>query len=65
VCDKCGGCLYQRDDDTEEVVRRRLEVYRLQTKPVIDYYAEKGGVLREICGAGQPNLVFQNVLKAL
>ena len=64
-CDRCCGSLYQRDDDTEEVVRKRLEVYRLQTKPVIDYYAEKEGVLREICGAGQPDLVFQNVLKSL
>jgi adenylate kinase len=42
VCDKCGGELYQRDDDTEEVARKRLEVYEAQTKPLIDYYREEG-----------------------
>jgi adenylate kinase len=38
VCDVCGGELYQRDDDTEETVRRRLEVYHRETEPIIDYY---------------------------
>ena len=42
ICDKCGGELYQRDDDTEETARRRLEVYAEQTKPLIEYYDEKG-----------------------
>ena len=42
VCDKCGGELYQRDDDTEETARRRLEVYDTQTKPLVDYYDGKG-----------------------
>ncbi|MBN1249842.1 MAG: adenylate kinase [Anaerolineae bacterium] len=42
VCDKCGGELYQRDDDTEETARRRLEVYEAQTKPLIEYYDGKG-----------------------
>lgn len=41
-CDKCGGELYQRDDDREEVVRNRLEVYKEQTAPLIGYYREKG-----------------------
>jgi adenylate kinase len=65
ICDRCEGSLYQRDDDTEAVVRKRLEVYRLQTRPVIDYYAEKEGLLREICGAGPAENVFKHVLKAL
>jgi len=44
VCDKCGGELYQRDDDTEATARRRLEVYDAQTKPLIDYYGSKGSL---------------------
>ncbi len=42
VCDKCGGELYQRDDDTEEVARKRLDVYEAQTKPLVEYYEEEG-----------------------
>ena len=38
MCDKCGGEIYQRDDDNEEVVNRRLKVYKEQTYPLIDYY---------------------------
>ena len=44
VCDKCGAELYQRDDDTEATARRRLEVYDAQTKPLIDYYGNKGSL---------------------
>lgn len=42
VCDKCGGELYQREDDTHESVKRRLEIYETKTKPLLDYYSEKG-----------------------
>jgi len=48
-CDRCGGELYQREDDKEEVIKRRLKIYRVQTKPVIEYYREKS-VLRTIDG---------------
>lgn len=41
VCDKCGGALYQRDDDHPETVRHRLEVYAAQTAPLIDFYAQR------------------------
>lgn len=41
VCDKCGGTLIQREDDKEEVIRKRLEVYHNQTVPLIDYYKDK------------------------
>jgi adenylate kinase len=41
-CDRCGGELYQRDDDQPQSVRRRLEVYSLQTAPLIDYYRNQG-----------------------
>ena len=46
VCDRCGGVLQQRDDDREEVVHRRLEVYEEQTAPLIDYYETKGNLVR-------------------
>ncbi len=49
VCDDCGEKLYQRDDDTEETVLKRLKVYSEQTKPVLEFY-RKRGVLREIDG---------------
>lgn len=50
-CDKCGGELYQRDDDNEATVSNRLKVYDDQTKPLIDYYQAKG-LLRPIHGVG-------------
>jgi adenylate kinase len=49
VCDKCGGELYQRADDTSEAVTNRLDVYEAQTAPVSGYYRDKG-LLREIDG---------------
>ncbi|MFW6721111.1 adenylate kinase [Streptomyces sp. MAR4 CNY-716] len=42
VCDICGGELYQRDDDDEDTVRRRLEVYHEETEPIIDYFKAQG-----------------------
>jgi adenylate kinase len=42
TCDKCGGTLIQRPDDREEVVRTRLDTYRAQTAPLIEYYAGRG-----------------------
>jgi adenylate kinase len=42
VCDECGGRLFQRDDDKEEVVRHRLEVYQEQTAPLVSFYADEG-----------------------
>ena len=47
ICDVCGGELYTRDDDKPEVVRERLKVYRMKTKPLIEYYRRKG-LLREV-----------------
>jgi len=63
-CDKCGGELYQRDDDREETIRQRLEVYQAQTAPLIDYYKKKG-VLYDIDGTGSIEDIFQNILKVL
>ncbi len=64
ICDKCGGELIQRDDDREETIRARLEVYRQQTEPLIEYYEEKG-LLRTIPGEGKMEEIFQAILKAL
>ena len=48
VCDVCGGELYQRDDDSEDTVRKRLEFYNSQTEPIIDYYKAQGLVVRSL-----------------
>ena len=55
VCDACGGELYQRDDDNEETVRNRLEVYREQTEPLIGYYDEPGRAQRAFGGGKMPD----------
>ncbi len=49
ICDKDGGELFQRDDDKPEAVRQRLQVYRAQTSPLVDYYRQRG-ILREVDG---------------
>jgi adenylate kinase len=64
VCDKCGGELYQRDDDTEETARKRLEVYEEQTKPLIDYYQEKD-VLVNVDGDQSIDTVTQALKTAI
>jgi len=46
ACDLCGGSLVQRDDDREEVVKKRLEVYRKQTQPLIEFYQDRGIIYR-------------------
>ncbi len=51
VCDKCGGELYQREDDSEATVRHRLEVYAQQTAPLLAYYSERG-LLVPVAGEG-------------
>ncbi|MDO5853943.1 MAG: adenylate kinase [Thermoplasmata archaeon] len=64
VCDKCGGQLYQRDDDKDETVKNRLNVYRENTMPLIGYY-EKKGVLTVIEGTGSIDDIFAQVQKAV
>ncbi|MFD0035121.1 adenylate kinase [Streptomyces sp. NPDC055059] len=64
VCDICGGELYQRDDDSEETVRKRLEVYHTQTEPMIDYYQAQGLVVT-ISSQGPADEITQRVLEAL
>ncbi|GHF67268.1 adenylate kinase [Streptomyces thermodiastaticus] len=64
VCDVCGGELYQRDDDSEDTVRKRLEVYHSQTEPIIDYYKAQGLVVT-ISSMGPVDEVTQRALGAL
>lgn len=64
VCDKCGGELFQRDDDKEETIKKRLEVYNSQTAPLIEYYAKKG-ILKSVNGTGSIDEIFNNICKVL
>jgi adenylate kinase len=64
LCDGCGGDLYQREDDKEEVIARRLEVYSEQTAPIIDFYAREG-VLISIPAMGVVDDVTKRAIDAL
>jgi adenylate kinase len=61
VCDKCGGELYQRDDDNETTVRSRLATYNQATKPLIDYYTAKA-LVRSIAGVGSIDDIFYKII---
>jgi len=64
VCDKCQGELYQRTDDSEEVIAHRLSVYAEQTKPIIDFYRAEG-LLISIPAVGEVSDIFANAVAAL
>jgi adenylate kinase len=64
VCDACGGELYQRSDDNEETVTKRVKTYNENTAPLIDYYKETGKV-KDVNGQGGIDEIFQNILKVL
>lgn len=64
ICDKCGGELFQRDDDKEETIKKRLEVYNSQTAPLIEYYSKKG-ILKSVSGTGSIDEIFNNICKVL
>ncbi len=64
ACPKCGGELYQREDDKQGPVRRRLEVYQVQTKPLIDYYRETDRLVA-IDGMGEIGFVHKQILDFL
>jgi len=64
VCDHCGGEVYTRDDDKAEAVQKRLEVYRVQTAPLIDYYREKG-LLVDVDAQPKVDQVVENFKKAI
>lgn len=64
TCAKCGGELYQRDDDKEETVKSRLEVYHKETAPLIDYY-RKEGLLKDVDGSQGIEAVYADIMKVL
>ena len=64
VCDKCQGELYQREDDKEEVVTRRLEIYTDQTAPIVEFYKSKG-LLKIISALGEVSEITKNAISTL
>lgn len=64
ICDKCGGTLYQRSDDTKEVVEERLKVYHEQTAPLIDFYS-KQNALHTVDSTASKEAVLQQILNVL
>ncbi len=64
ICDKCGGNLIQREDDREETIRRRLQVYREQTEPLIGYYKTQG-LLKTVEGMGETGEIFARISRVL
>lgn len=68
ACDKCGGPLYQRLDDTPEVIKKRIEVYEKQTQPLLDYYRGKGVPFVEAkCDKLEtpPEVIVEEILEGL
>ena len=64
VCDKCQGELYQREDDKEEVISRRLEIYSEQTEPIISFY-KSAGLLKNISALGEVSEITKNAIAIL
>jgi adenylate kinase len=64
ICDRCGGPLYQREDDKEETIRTRLKEYQRQTAPLIDYYQQKN-TLRSIQGMGGQDQISERIIRML
>jgi adenylate kinase len=64
ICDICHGHLYQREDDRVDVIKSRLEVYEEETKPLIEYYKEKG-ILATVIGLTGIDKVFAEITKVL
>ncbi len=60
ICDRCGGDLFQRDDDREDVIRKRLDVYDKETLPLVDYYQGKG-LLKNIPGRGSIDDIYRQI----
>ncbi|MEY4200548.1 MAG: hypothetical protein RLZZ265_2288, partial [Verrucomicrobiota bacterium] len=63
VCDRCGGMLYQRDDDNAATVRARLRTFHAQTEPLIHFYQE-AGLLKEVDGRGEVASVTTHTMAA-
>ncbi len=64
TCDICGGEVVQREDDREEAIARRLELYERQTAPLIDWYRSRD-LLASVSGTGTPDAVTRRIVKAI
>ena len=64
TCDICGGEVVQRDDDSEDAIRRRLELYERQTAPLMEFY-DKRGQLAKVDGRGAPDTVLRRIVRAI
>lgn len=64
ICDKCGGELYQREDDKPEAIKERLDTFEKETKPVIEYYRKKG-ILEKVDGVGSIEEVNKRIERRL
>jgi len=64
VCDECSGTLFQREDDCEETMGKRLDVYDLQTSPLIEYYRNIG-LLRDIPGNGSIESILDRIVSVI
>lgn len=64
ICNECNGELYQRDDDSEDTVRTRLEVYNNATKPLLEFYG-RFGMLSQIDGVGRPEEILSRIENAI
>lgn len=64
ICDTCGGKLFQRSDDSEEVIKKRLETYSLQTRPLIEYYSEKN-LLKKVDGTKAIQTIQEDIGRIL
>ena len=64
MCDVCGGEVIQREDDTEDAIRRRLELYERQTAPLIEWY-ESREQLAKVSGVGSPDAVLRRIIRAV
>ena len=64
MCDVCGGEVIQRQDDTEDAIRRRLELYERQTTPLIEWY-ESRAQLAKVSGVGSPDAVLRRIIRAV
>lgn len=64
TCDKCGGPLFQREDDKPVTVKKRLQVYREQTEPLVKFYDQKG-LLKRVDSTGSPAEVHEKIKAVL
>lgn len=67
ICDKCGGELFQREDDKPEVIRQRLKLYEAQTRPLVEYYRDKLPILNVECNSADipPEVIVKKILQEL